>query len=264
MKPRPCATSVSSTARTTRGATDRTRRSLAWLPSSARLPPCHGIHHHVSVSPVPASARPPPPTSGSRVRCISAVAHLAGTETGTRSTTASRLRFFNRLLYGRSWRPSGLGCRACRGRRKSSVFHLPGRRPPSPTELFEAWSSSTQITVWYGSTSISTSGMLMAGRRRGTNGSGRPRLRRRTRFTDGRSSPYEYDDDTSKTGTAPERQRFRSEAAAAPCHAMPLPRAHAGARWGRGAERGETGGAVKSLIAVLPGASAAPQAIHVM
>lgn len=45
---------------------------------------------------------------------------------------------------------------------------------------------------------------------------------------------------------------------------MPLPRAHAGARWGRGAERGETGGAVKSLIAVLPGASAAPQAIHVM
>lgn len=148
------------------------------------------------------------------------MAHLAGTETGTRSTTASRLRFFNRLLYGRSWRPSGLGCRACRGRRKSSVFHLPGRRPPSPTELFEAWSSSTQITVWYGSTSISTSGMLMAGRRRGTNGSGRPRLtRRRTRFTDGRSSPYEYDDDTSKTGTAPERQRFHSEAAAAPCHA---------------------------------------------
>lgn len=27
-----------------------------------------------------------------------------------------------------------------------------------------------------------------------------------------------------------------------PRHAMPLPRAHAGARWGRGAERGETGG----------------------
>jgi hypothetical protein len=141
LKPRPCATSVS------------TARTYVLLRTHARRdrPAPETTHTHVPRS-VPrrgchrATAPPSRPRQG---RHRQRPARGVGCNVCSAAGILSVAFLLNRALYGRSCRPSGVG------RGKSSGFHLPAPpRPPSPTRL--------ELTIWYRATSIHPGGCASA------------------------------------------------------------------------------------------------------